>query len=98
MIAENETGAGTAEIAKGDRNEIEEFAKNKVNLYNRVMAQLGLPYLFEYAIQVDDGTRQRANELDHLNMKYIQKNKGHYRNDLWNLLNADLLFLCISND
>lgn len=81
--------AGTVELAKGTRQEIEQFAEKKVNSFNQVMIQLGLPYRFEYVISVKDGSLKRAEELMKMNMKYIRENKRHYISDMWNELSGD---------
>lgn len=89
LVAENESGASTAELVQGSRSEIEKFAEKKVNSFNQVMIKLGLPYRFEYGIQTDDGTLIRADKLEKLNMKYVRENKHKYIEDLWNELSGN---------
>lgn len=92
LIIEEKSGRfGTVEIvnAKTDDIEIEKWAETKVKQFNQVMSKLDLPYRFDYGIQHEDGTLKRAKELEQLNVRYIQKNRHHYINDMWNELDIE---------
>jgi len=98
----------TTELVKGDKTDKEniDHAKNRVDTFNAIMIELGLPYRFSYIFEQDDGTLKRAKELKIKNMKYIQENVKEYVNDISNLVVIrdnhhplmDLFEKCAKND
>lgn len=73
------------EIVKtGDDNKNIEYAKYKMEKFNKVMEDLNLPYRFRFDLEIIDGTYKREQELRLKNMNYVKKNKDEYINDLSN--------------
>lgn len=80
----------TSEIVLEDMEDIVEFAKQKVALFNEAMIERQLPYRFKYKIDVDDGTIQRMTELNNGNTEYIITHQKEYIDDLENIFNQSV--------
>jgi hypothetical protein len=93
-IKEEITGSGilTEILSPHMISKVQEHAKEKVESFNKVinninhMYHLDMPYHFIYMIEQDDGTLKRLEELQKMNMKYLNDNKKDYMNDLENVL------------
>jgi hypothetical protein len=70
--------------------ELRRSTQRKVNHWNRIVANLGLPYNFSYELQEDVGTGVRLHHMVLGNLPYMNRHKADYLNEFDNVFDEDL--------